>query len=91
MTAKGECPKCGAELTVVFITEKHTVHNGIGMQTVAQDSWAEISDISCEHRIEDFTKEEYEEVIEEAGERAAARDRDYADRMYDELKDEGKL
>lgn len=35
-TVTDYCPECGEECTATFIKESHSVHNGIGMQTVAE-------------------------------------------------------
>lgn len=93
-TATGECPKegCDGEVTVEFFTERHRVNVGIGMVTVGEDHWEELTETTCEHDpYEDYNEEERDRITANAAESYAQEKYDYEAEQYDRMKDEGEI
>ena len=88
-TTTTECPKCGEELTVEWWRERHRVHNGIGMQTVAVDDHFEITDQKCDCVLDD--PDLLDQIEESAADNYEDQKAAYADYKYDQAKQEGRL
>lgn len=87
MTSTVECPQCGKNMELTFVEDRHQVHNGIGMQTVAVDRYVEYEgECECE-----LTGDEIEQMKEEAADDYYQAEQDYYEDQYDYMKDEGLL
>jgi hypothetical protein len=60
--ATGVCPICGEEVPLKFWEERHRVHNGIGMQTVAVDNLVEPREEPCC----DWSSDQWRELTDNA-------------------------
>jgi len=89
-TLSATCPRCGEPVELESHTERHRVHNGLGMQTVGIDHYTEVIDASC-HHIAELSDDEYDELIDQAASNERRSRNDYLASRYDERKDEDLL
>lgn len=87
-TYNSQCPKCGEELDIVLTVEKHKVHNGIGMQTVAQDEWIYPENKTCDCHI---SRDQLDEMMTDSVKKYEDDKSSYYADKVDELKDEGRI